>query len=142
MVMMRGAVLLILAGAALTACGDDSAASTVAGPTSAPASPQTSLTITFDPGDGTAAEEWTLTCDPPGGTHPDSAATCAALAALDPEVFAPVAPDQMCTQIYGGPETAAVRGTWNGTPLDATFSRNNGCEIARWNTVEGLFGAT
>jgi hypothetical protein len=91
-------------------------------------------------GDGTAAQEWTLTCDPPGGSHPDTSAACAVLAGLDPTVFDPVDPNQMCTQIYGGPETATVRGTWDGEPLDASFARNNGCEIARWDAIKAMFG--
>ena len=145
-------MLLILAGLALTACGDDSADPTVAGPSPSPSSsppsqqpPQTSLVITIDAGDGAAAQDWTLTCDPPGGTHPDPAAACAALADIDPDVFQPIAPNQVCTQIYGGPETATMRGSRNGTPLNASFARNNGCEIARWDTITPLLptgGAT
>ena len=52
----------------------------------------------------------------------------------------PVPADQMCTQIYGGPETATVRGTWQGERVDASFSRQNGCEIARWDAAAGLLG--
>jgi hypothetical protein len=113
-------------------------------PSTPPASespPQTSLTIAVDLGDGTVAQEWTLTCGPPGGTHPQSDTACAALAAVDPGVFEPVGPDQACTQIYGGSETATVRGTWNGAPLDASFVRNDGCEIARWGAVVEILGA-
>ena len=134
-------MVLTIAVLALAACGDDDVDLSVASPAPAPTTPETSLTITLDTGNGTPAQEWTLTCDPPGGTHPDQAGACVALASLDPEVFEPVAPDQMCAQIYGGPETATVRGTWNGMPLDTSFSRNNGCEIARWDAATGLFPA-
>lgn len=99
---------------------------------------QTSLTIVVNAGDDAQPVEWTLTCDPAGGTHPDAAPACDALAELDPGTFAPVPADQVCTEIYGGPETATVRGTWLGRPVDASFSRQNGCEIARWDAVAGL----
>ena len=39
----------------------------------------------------------------------------------------------MCTEIYGGPQTATVTGTFRGEPVSAEFSRTNGCEIARWD---------
>jgi hypothetical protein len=136
--------MLLVAISVLAACGGDDAdvvAGTAPPPTSRPESPWTSLTITVDLGDGSAPQEWTLTCDPPGGTHPQPEAACAALDNVDPTVFEPVGPGQACTQIYGGPETATIRGTWNGAPLDASFARNDGCEIARWGAVVELLGA-
>jgi hypothetical protein len=141
--MIRGTMLLTFAAVALAACGGDDP-DPVAGPAQTPSTtptPHTSLTITGDLGDGSAAQEWTLTCDPPGGTHPRPEDACTALAAVDPVVFEPVGPRDVCTQIYGGPETATVRGTWNTTPLDASFSRDNGCEIARWDAVVEILGA-
>ena len=80
---------------------------------------------------------WTLNC-PAGGTLPNAARACTLLEQLD-EPFAPVPKDFACTEIYGGPEVAEVRGTFRGEPVDATFSRTNGCEIARWNRVRFLF---
>lgn len=101
--------------------------------------PRTLLTISVDPGDGTPPAEWTLQCDPPGGTHPDSAAACGALGTVDPAVLMPVPPDAVCAQIYGGPETATIRGVWDGADVDASFARTNACEIARWDAVAGMF---
>jgi len=46
----------------------------------------------------------------------------------------------MCTQIYGGPQTATVRGSWGGQAVDASFSRENGCEIARWDAATAVLG--
>lgn len=110
-------------------------------PTGKPAEgpPDTSLTIVVDTGSAEGAVEWTLRCDPPGGTHPDPAAACATLAEVDPAVFDPVPPDQACTQIFGGPETATVTGELRGERLDAEFARNNGCEINRWDALAGVF---
>jgi Subtilisin inhibitor-like len=131
------ATLVAALAAGLAGCGDDGAVVT-ATPATSSAAPQTSLTIAVDAGDGGPPVESTLACEPAGGTHPDPEAACAALADLDAEAFMPVAADQMCTQIYGGPETATVRGTWRGAPVDASFSREDGCEIARWDAVAGL----
>ena len=125
----------------LSACGDADSGSAVTSPEENPTSPPTSLTISVDLGDGSAAQEWTLTCDPPGGSHPQPEAACAALTDIDPTMFDPVPPNQACTQIFGGPETATVSGTWNGDAVDAAFARNNGCEIARWDGVAMLFPA-
>ncbi len=96
------------------------------------------LTITVSDGAGGAPRAWTLTCDPPGGDHPDPAAACAAIdAARRP--FAPVPADMACTQIYGGPETATIEGTWRGEPVRAAYKRTDGCEIARWSALTAVF---
>lgn len=126
-----GTVLAALVGLVLTGCGEGGAGGDVT--TAEPAG--TSLEITLHPGEGAPSEEWSLSCEPAGGTHPDPDAACATLDGLDPSVMEPVPPDQMCTQIYGGPQAATISGTWNGQPVDASFSRENGCEIARWDAV-------
>jgi hypothetical protein len=82
---------------------------------------------------------WTLSCDPPGGDHPDPAAACAALAAAD-RPFDPVPPGTMCAQVYGGPQTATIDGVWQGRPVHATYSRVDACEIARWDALAAVFG--
>jgi hypothetical protein len=97
----------------------------------------TNLTIVSDDGKG-KTETWTLTCDPAGGTHPDAEAACAALAAKGESALPPVAKDMMCTQQYGGPQTAKITGTWKGETVNASFSRTNGCEISRWQDLKGL----
>ncbi|MFB7272775.1 SSI family serine proteinase inhibitor [Streptomyces sp. NPDC056244] len=86
-------------------------------------------------GDGT----YKLTCGPAGGTHPRARAACdrlAELAGAGQDPFAPVAAGAMCTMQHGGDATARITGTWRGHRVDATFSRKNGCEIARWRTLE------
>jgi hypothetical protein len=121
----------LLAAPAGPACGRD--AGTTAGTASG-----TRLTVAVDPGDGSTSSAWTLTCDPVGGDHPAPAEACAWLATvpdLEPDPFAPVAADLACTEIYGGSQTATVTGTLDGQPVDAGFSRADGCEIARWDTA-------
>ena len=135
-----------LALLALTACGT----STGSGPvtslspsTSAPAGGgggATALTIVLKEGPTTAPQTWTLTCDPLGGTHPDPAGACAALAAVD-DPFKPLDKSMACTQIYGGPQTATVTGTYKGTPVNASFARTNGCEISQWDTLAKALGS-
>lgn len=125
--------------ALLSACGSDE--DTTAGTTPTPPSPQTELSVRVDPGGGASPIEYTLTCDPPGGSHPDPQAACDLLdaaASLDPDPLEPVPPDVACTEIYGGPQTATVTGTLQGEPLGVSFSRVNGCEIARWDAAQPL----
>lgn len=98
------------------------------------------LTITVDDGAGGTPLRWTLTCDPPGGDHPDPAAACAALdRARAP--FDPVPAGMNCTMIYGGPQTATITGSWGATPVHAAYKRTDGCEIARWNAVAAVLGS-
>jgi hypothetical protein len=104
------------------------------------ASASTELTVVSTDEAGKSVT-WTLTCDPVGGTHPDADAACAALAAKGKTAIPPVSKDMMCTQQFGGSQTAKVTGTWQDDPVNAAFSRTNGCEISRWNALKGLLPA-
>ena len=118
--------------------GDDEETVTPKAPASqSGGSVTTDLTIVSNDGKG-KTETWQLTCDPAGGTHPTAAAACAALEAKGKTAFPPVPKDMMCTQQYGGPQTAKITGTWKGEPVNASFSRTNGCEIGRWSALKGL----
>ncbi len=98
------------------------------------------LIVEMDGGNGAPVERFTLVCGASvEGTHPDARAACEHLAGMaDP--FAPIPDDAMCTEIYGGPQTATVTGTLRGERIDARFSRSNGCEIARWDRLAWLLG--
>jgi hypothetical protein len=121
--------------------GNDAGGRVVPSSESSPATSSSSagaeLTIVVSTGSG-AATTWHLTCDPAGGDHPDPATACAALQAGGDQALPPVPKDRMCTQIYGGDQTARITGTWRGKPVDASLKRTNGCEIARWNALIGL----
>ncbi len=94
--------------------------------------------------DGGSVTRYELRCHPAGGDHPDAAAACARLDEVTVwgrDTFAPVAPDAICTMQYGGPRTAHVSGEWAGRPVDTTFTRANGCEIARWDRLVPLLPA-
>ncbi|HET9654665.1 MAG TPA: SSI family serine proteinase inhibitor [Kineosporiaceae bacterium] len=95
------------------------------------------LTIVLDDGAGTTTT-WHLTCSPAGGNHPDPARACAVLAEHGDTALPPVPPGRMCTQVFGGAQTAHITGTWRGKAVDARLSRTNGCEIARWQALLGL----
>jgi len=116
------AVLLIAAGASL------------ASPSVLGAPPTTSLRIAYwEDGSGTTPDAvWTLRCNPARGSLALPARACKRLAAGGAKLFAPVRPDTVCTQIYGGPQRARVVGVLAGRRIWSTFTRTNGCEIGRW----------
>ena len=104
------------------------------------AAPTTALEISVTPGGEAPTKIWTLRC-PSSGTLPDAAQACEQLATMD-DPFAPVPKDASCTQVYGGPQEADVRGLYRGRPVRAHFDRGNGCEIERWDKVSFLFPGT
>lgn len=46
--------------------------------------------------------------------------------------------DQICTEIYGGPETAEISGIIAGKSVNTSLSRNNGCNIKHWDDLAVL----
>ncbi len=99
------------------------------------------LQVEFDRGDGTEPESWTLTCvGNASGSHPEAEAACAHLAGME-DPFAPLPPDSVCTEQYGGPQTAHVTGRWKGQPVDLELSRVDGCHISQWDSLAPLVPA-
>jgi Subtilisin inhibitor-like len=101
------------------------------------ASPSTSLRVTYWESSANASSRvtWTLRCDPPRGSLPRPTRACKKLARGGSRLFAPLQPDAVCTEIYGGPQKARVVGRVNGKRVWATFTRSNGCEIGRWQRI-------
>ena len=66
---------------------------------------------------------------------------CEALEGVSAADFEPVGPNQACTEIFGGPETATIEGTLEGEEVEATLTRANGCEIDRFGTFVPLLRA-
>ena len=137
-------LLLVL----LTACGggEDTAQDAPGSPPASPADDALAgsdpalndLVVTQDLGDGSPPQRWTLVCaGAVSGDHPQAEAACAHLIAIE-DPFAPLPTDQMCTEVYGGPQTAAVSGVWNGEPVDLELSRSNGCQISQWDSLGPL----
>ena len=123
---MRMFALPLVAAALLAAaCGSET-------PSAAPA---TNLVVTVDqdgPKGSQPAKTVHLRC--PG-------AGCTLTKQLTVKDFAPLRHDQMCSMIYGGPETATVHGTLRGSHVQASFSRTDGCQTSRWEHVKALLGA-
>ena len=134
---------ILLSLAALTVLVTGCATSTAAGPAPAPASttpslPPNDLLVEMHRGGSSPTESYRLTCGSTvSGNHPAGAAACAHLAGLA-NPFAPIPADQMCTQIYGGPQTAHVTGRWKGSAVDLRLSRVDGCRIEQWNSLGPL----
>ncbi|MGY1616357.1 SSI family serine proteinase inhibitor [Geodermatophilus sp. SYSU D00691] len=99
------------------------------------------LEVVLARGDGTPAQTWTLVCGGGvAGDHPAAAAACTHLEGLD-DPFAPLPADAVCTEQYGGPQTAHVTGRWRGEPVDRQLSRVDGCPIAQWDALGPLLPA-
>jgi Subtilisin inhibitor-like len=122
---------LVLALALLAGCGG--------GDGGEPATSQTDLEITVWPnGRSGDQEEATLRCSPHGGSLEDPEEACRALGSMEDPFVRPTG-NTVCTEIYGGPALAEIRGTFEGRQVDATFSRTDGCEIALWDRHQFLF---
>lgn len=130
------AVSVALSVVGLAACGAPVSPGSPGEPEATEAG--STLTIRFTPAPEADTKVWTLTCQPPGGSHPAPEAACTTLAELtesgDPFVQPPA--DEICPQIYGGPQQAKVEGEWRGASVSATYSRRNGCDMKRWDEME------
>ena len=77
----------------------------------------------------------------PGSTLPDPSAALEAVRRFGEDIFFPKpGPPKMCTQQYGGPQVAVVTGWFSARRVNSTFSRTDGCEIARWRAMAPLLG--
>jgi hypothetical protein len=108
-------------------CGDDD-------DTGSPSPPArgADLVVTVRPnGDEGPVRRRRVRCERlgPGASEP----ACRGLAGLTAEQLAPVPAGTACTQIYGGPARARVRGELRGERVDARFELSDGCEIERWD---------
>jgi len=133
----RLVLLCVLALALLAAgCGGDEEEPAGA-PSPTPAGDAaTDLVVRVDadgPDGGGEAKEERVRC-----AAGDTGGACEAAASLEPTDFEKSPPDVACTDIFGGPQTAEVSGTLRGERIDATFSRADGCEIARWDRAAPL----
>ena len=128
---MRRLALGLLLAASLAGCGSD-AGTQAAGPTGELAN----LLVTVDDDGARGAgqpRELKLEC-----AKPTDSQACGAAAGVSAADVRETGGDTACTEIYGGPEEASIRGKIRGQTIDATFKRTNGCEISRWERVKSL----
>jgi hypothetical protein len=134
---VRAFVALLVAALAAggVACGEGEESS---------ASGQTlNLTVRVEDGKGKVAKA-TLACDDGGAGHGSgflsSSADDHCRDALGLQRLLTTQPpkDQVCTQLYGGPQTAHIAGTLAGQTVARDLARTNGCEIADWQKAEPL----
>jgi hypothetical protein len=129
---MRIVAPVLLAALVLAGCGSDEGASQASGPTDTLAR----LTVTVD-NDGAKGSEQpkqlSLDCKAPTDSQ-----ACGAAAGVSAADLRPTGKGTACTQIYGGPEEATIKGQIRGEDVDATFTRTDGCEISRWDKVKAL----
>jgi hypothetical protein len=151
-------LLLVLATAiAAVACGDDDDTVTTDDPAvddgGDPAGddivgggpyPVADLTITYDHPDEGVSFTYRITClgdtaTVDGDAEIDERNACLALAepAVQTRLLEGPPADQVCTEIYGGPDVARVTGTIDDQPVDATIDRTNGCGISDWDDLLG-----
>ena len=135
---MRATLTVAIAAVLAVGCGAAASAPGV------PAAEETSLKISFWAGGNDERstkdkpKQWTLRCDPAGGTHPNDAAACTKLKTLT-QPFKPPRRGLMCTQQYGGPQEGTITGTYLGQRVLASLSLTDGCQIARFKRLAFLF---
>lgn len=136
-------LLLVLPLLLVAACGGSGSSDAL--PASSPGGdvqrPDNDLAVEYDAGDGSGPVQWTLTCGGVvEGSHPQGEQACEHLQGLE-QPFVPVPTDAVCTQQYGGPQTARVTGVWRGEPVDVSLSRVDGCRISQWDSLVPLVPA-
>jgi hypothetical protein len=131
---MRLALVLVALAVVAGGCGDDDEEAAAPSPSGSLA--ELTVTVDEDGKGGADAKRTEVSCDAARDSK-----VCGAVGAIEPETFEPIPGDVACTQQYGGPETATVQGTLDGEPIDAAFSRTDGCEIARWEAAKALLEA-
>ena len=146
------AAVSLAAVVGLAACGDDTTRPAATTPTTNPASgsdpTRTVVEIVAGVRGDTDQTRATLTCNPDGtaegtGYLADVAGEACALIGTEAAVaaFAPVGDDVACTEEYGGDDVARLEiTTVDGTTV-VELNRTNGCEIDRWNALQGILPA-
>jgi hypothetical protein len=139
---MRPRVVASLLGVALLAtalgCGADDESASGTGP-----GQSLNLTLRVEDGKGKVARA-TLVCEDSGGAQgsgflsADADRHCADALRMQELLTTQPPKDQVCTQLYGGPQTAHIAGTLAGEAVARDLSRTNGCAIADWKSAQPL----
>jgi hypothetical protein len=131
-------VLAAALAAAATGCGSDDGGDSRTGP-----GQSLNLTLRVEDGKGKVARA-ALACADGGGAHgsgflsADADRHCADALRMQELLTTQPPKDRVCTQVYGGPQTAHIAGTLGGETVARDLSRTNGCEIADWKSAGPL----
>ena len=126
---------LIAVTGALAGCGTATAPGAAKAPAPKPA--KVSLTIDIVHAKGSGPKHWTLHCDPVGGTAPDPAAACKALAGVK-QPFRIMKKAVMCPMIMVSAEQIQISGTWYGKPGHRVIT-DGGCDLGVFNRLHKTF---
>ena len=102
-----------------------------------------SLRVSSDDGAGHRRSA-TLTCSADGRRatgflrHRDPVRLCRRAARLRAFLASSPDPARVCTEIYGGADTALIAGTIGGTRVRRAFGRADGCQLADWDRARAL----
>jgi hypothetical protein len=102
------------------------------------------LTITVNDGHG-HIRTTQLACNHDSASAPglpagQARALCVAARQLASFLASQPRADRLCSQIYGGPQTARIAGAIGDLHVDRHFSRTDGCEISDWERAAALLG--
>ncbi len=72
-----------------------------------------------------------------GDAQIDARAACSALArpGVQNRLVRGPSPEQVCTQVYGGPQTALLSGSLEGQSVNTVVTRDDGCGIGDWDNL-------
>jgi hypothetical protein len=132
--MLRLATVALCSLTLLAGCGDDGGDESGEGGGASGVAADLTVTVRPD-GPGGPVRERRVQCERVGRSAGERVCR-----GLNEGSFAPVPRTTPCTAIYGGPAVARVTGTFRGGPVDARFSLEDGCEIARWERNRALLG--
>jgi hypothetical protein len=153
-----GSAVIVVSALALGACGSDSGSTGGNDSTTSTSSGGTRISVegvvtTGSPAPGSDDPTETdisgsIRCDagePTGtGVYATAAADlCGKLADRGVELADLSKPDpagRICTEIYGGPQHASIRGTIDGVPIKVDVKRTDGCGIETWRRLGWLLG--
>ncbi|HAY43681.1 MAG TPA: hypothetical protein DCY59_09080 [Micrococcaceae bacterium] len=127
----------LVAGLLLAGCATSN-------PQTAPASPSTELKISISFDGKSVDNEYHLQCRGARATEsstlPNANDACELLAKNPELLTSKPSAQQTCTEIYGGPATAKIKGKIGEQRVQADFDRHNGCAISIWDSLAPLLG--
>ncbi len=126
-------------GSGSAGSGSTGSGSTGAGAANTDSSARVSLTVVLSGSSDQAAQRWTLTCNPAGGTYPDAATACTRLLKLK-DIFGAQPTHVMCPMIMANARSYLVSGTFLGKPVHQTVV-DGGCSLTRWSELHKVFSS-